>query len=288
MLPFRRGRGAFALHRVATAFTLIEVLVVVSIICLLVAILLPALAYARQQSRRIGCGYNLKLVGEVLNAYRADIGRYPDRGVRRGKQMYGSNWRPGDRKIAPSAGRQDSIGDVAEALVRFGLGDPRMLYCPVSTALDPIAKRPYKPVTNPYTGLIDGPARQVVPTWRTGDISYLYLVGLDPGWPEDWYPDVRNVPTINLPYESPDPHINRVNPRAVLIGDRDLDVLAKVGIPRSNHGGEGGMFCFTTGDVQWFPRSRLAAHGRGLTLWYWPRTARSYDMPTATPQATAP
>lgn len=51
------------------AFTLIEVLVVVSIIALLVAILLPSLAGARKQANTTVCGANLRSIGQGILIY---------------------------------------------------------------------------------------------------------------------------------------------------------------------------------------------------------------------------
>jgi prepilin-type N-terminal cleavage/methylation domain-containing protein len=50
-------------------FTLIELLVVISIVALLLAILLPALAKARDASRRTQCGVNLKNIGAAIYMY---------------------------------------------------------------------------------------------------------------------------------------------------------------------------------------------------------------------------
>jgi prepilin-type N-terminal cleavage/methylation domain-containing protein len=54
------------------AFTLIELLVVVSIIALLVAILLPTLANAREAGRRAVCQSNLHSIGIAMGMYTAD------------------------------------------------------------------------------------------------------------------------------------------------------------------------------------------------------------------------
>ena len=51
------------------AFTLIELLVVVSIIALLVSILVPSLATAREQARRAVCAANLHHLGIACNLY---------------------------------------------------------------------------------------------------------------------------------------------------------------------------------------------------------------------------
>jgi prepilin-type N-terminal cleavage/methylation domain-containing protein/prepilin-type processing-associated H-X9-DG protein len=58
------------------AFTLIELLVVIAIIAILAAMLLPALASAREKSRRSACMNNLNQMSKGLEMYTGDYGQY--------------------------------------------------------------------------------------------------------------------------------------------------------------------------------------------------------------------
>jgi prepilin-type N-terminal cleavage/methylation domain-containing protein len=55
------------------AFTLVELLVVISLLALLIAILLPALAQSRHRARRTACAANLRQVGVAINLYSQDF-----------------------------------------------------------------------------------------------------------------------------------------------------------------------------------------------------------------------
>ena len=60
-----------------TAFTLVELLVVIAIIGVLIGLLLPAVQSARESARRSNCMNNMKQLGLAVHGYHDGFKRFP-------------------------------------------------------------------------------------------------------------------------------------------------------------------------------------------------------------------
>ncbi|MEO8428992.1 MAG: prepilin-type N-terminal cleavage/methylation domain-containing protein [Verrucomicrobiota bacterium] len=118
-------------QRLYRAFTLIELLVVIAILAILAALLLPALARAKDSGRKAACISNLRQIGIAIHVYAQDND---------GKIPYGPNAPPFSHpaEFYPSTGSPTSLLSLRSgAPVALGLllkdhlaQTPKVLFCP--------------------------------------------------------------------------------------------------------------------------------------------------------------
>lgn len=113
------------------AFTLVELLVVIAIVAILAALLLPALARAKDSGKKAACISNLRQIGIAIHGYAQDYG---------GRIPYGPTAPPFSHpaEFYPSTGSPTSLLSLrsgAPAALGLLLKDhlaqtPRVLFCP--------------------------------------------------------------------------------------------------------------------------------------------------------------
>lgn len=118
--------------RHAKAFTLVELLVVITIIGILIALLLPAVQAAREAARRMQSSNNLKQIGLALATYEQTWKAYPYLRLKAG--AYGANWAFG---LLPFLEQQAIFDSFLEHRTVWSTANATAMRTPVAAYLNP-------------------------------------------------------------------------------------------------------------------------------------------------------
>jgi prepilin-type processing-associated H-X9-DG protein/prepilin-type N-terminal cleavage/methylation domain-containing protein len=233
-------------------FTLVEMLVVVAIVTVLVAMLLPALARARDHAKRTKCAANLRAIGQAMMMYAQLYRAYP--GTRFAQvEAEAAIW---PARLRPLAG-----------------GSRDMFHCPARDEQfrwDQGSPQPVVTASRYFLHLGYDVGEPLIHLWT--HFSYGYningagLSGLPPD--QKGLGIEARIPDLRQDFTAGDMPMSRVKRPAEMIAVADSDgngFSDYIIEPRDNslpggvHGG-GANVLFCDGHVAWYPQTDLVVH----------------------------
>ncbi len=148
-LDLPKVRSLRSSHRIQTGFTIIELLVTISIVALLMSIMMPGLRAARESANRIQCSSNLRQIGLAIYLYAFQNGErlpetiFDNEGNEKQSEMIALT--TGVMDDSTLSKQWDGLGLLIGDGNNF-LDNPRCFFCPCHRGnhnfqqLDPIAK----------------------------------------------------------------------------------------------------------------------------------------------------
>lgn len=227
------------------AFTLVELLVVIAIIAILAALLLPALAAAKEKARRVKCSGQIRQLILAVHMYGNDFQDRVPSGV-------SENMNPEDSSIPIVS------GTTRTNLIRYA-GNARLLECP---GLGPPFGQPEGWYYRDYGfvlgyNYLGGHTNTPWPSFRefrgwnspqkTGEdptlVLFTDLNDWSPGYSKSFAPHGASGPVL-----------------------RDLEATDENGLPSGAIGAAGGNVGLLDGSVRWKPLRAMKPY-RGSRLW---------------------